>query len=123
MKKNHADVSGSKNPMYNNGHRIAGSKNGMYGVHRHGKDSPNYGRKWTLESRKKLSQSMKGKGSVPIYCVELDEKFNSIREAAKKYNILESNISGCLHGRQKTAGKHPVTNERLHWKIIENLEK
>lgn len=123
MKKNHADVTGSKNPMYNNGHRIAGSKNGMYGVRRYGKDSPNYGHKWTPELKEKLSKKLKGKGSIPIYCVELDEKFNSIREAAKKYNILESNISGCLHDRQKTAGKHPVTNERLHWKVIENLEK
>lgn len=123
MRENHADVSGSKNPMYKNGHRISGSKNGMFGVHRYGKDSPNYGNKWSQEQKDKLSQKLKGKGGIPVYCLELNESFNSIREAAKKCNITESNIGACLNGKQKTSGKHPITGERLHWKRLETMEK
>jgi group I intron endonuclease len=36
----HHDAKGSKNPMFNNGYRISGEKNGMFGVHRYGEKSP-----------------------------------------------------------------------------------
>ena len=123
MSENHADVSGSKNPMYKKGYLVSGSKNMWYGVHRYGKDSPNYGHKWTKEQKERQSQRLKGNGSIAVYCVELDKYFTSIREAAKECNIVESNIGACFKGRQKTAGKHPITGERLHWKKLEKLEK
>ena len=119
MKENHADVSGDKNPMYRKGYKVSGSKNGMYGVHRYGKDSPNYGKKWTEKQKANLSKKLKGKGGVPVYCVELNEKFSSMIEAEEKYSIKAHNIGQCINGRQKTAGKHPITGERLHWRRID----
>lgn len=35
--------------------------------------------------------------------------FNSINEAAKKFNILACSISNCLHGRQKSAPRNLYT--------------
>lgn len=39
-------------------------------------------------------------------------------KAAKWCNISESCIRACANGKQKTAGKHPQTNEPLKWKWI-----
>lgn len=52
-----------------------------------------------------------------VYCVELDEIFNSIKEATDKLNI-RSNIVNCCNGKIKSAGKHPETGEPLHWKYV-----
>ena len=30
-----------------------------------------------------------------------------------------SNITDCCKGRNKTAGKHPITGERLHWRYAD----
>ena len=54
-----------------------------------------------------------------VYCVELDEYFGAIREAERKYGISHSGISACLNGKQASAGRHPVTGEKLHWKNYE----
>lgn len=42
--------------------------------------------------------------SKKIFCIETNEIFNSINEAAKTIDISPSNISRCLAGRRKTAG-------------------
>lgn len=39
-----------------------------------------------------------------VLCVDTDEVFPSIREAAQRYGIGEDAISQCCRGRQKTAG-------------------
>lgn len=45
--------------------------------------------------------------SKKIFCIETNEKFNSITEAAKAVNIDPSGISNCLVGKRKTcAGYH-----------------
>ena len=96
------------------------------------------------EHRRNLGQSLKGKkawnkdmkmndtfksnlrGSgnpnhTMVYCVELDEYFGATREAERKYGISHSGISACLNGKQETAGKHPLTGEKLHWKPCEGM--
>ena len=55
-----------------------------------------------------------------IYCPELDETFSTIKEAYEKYNINKTSIGYCLCGKQKHAGKHPVTGEKLSWVKLEN---
>ena len=57
---------------------------------------------------------------IPIYCLELNEEFAGLTEVYDKYGIRYQNISACLNGKQKTAGKHPITGERLHWVKLEN---
>ena len=58
--------------------------------------------------------------SMPIYCTELNEAFLNAKCAFEKYGIHRSSIYDCINGkrRYKSAGKHPVTGEPLHWKRI-----
>lgn len=54
--------------------------------------------------------------SKPVYCVELQQEFSSITEAQQKTGA--KNISMCISGKRKSAGKHPVTGEKLHWRYV-----
>lgn len=49
--------------------------------------------------------------------IETNQVFKSIAEAQRKLNI-SSNISANLNGRQKSAGKHPITLDSLHWEYV-----
>ena len=54
----------------------------------------------------------------PIICITTGEIFSSISEAGRAYGIPQGNISKCLKGERKSAGKHPVTQEKLFWAFI-----
>lgn len=49
--------------------------------------------------------------------------FNSIQEATNQYKVKSSNISQCCSGKQKSAGKHPITGEPLKWMYYEDWLK
>lgn len=53
---------------------------------------------------------------IPVECIELNEIFDSTSDAKKKYNINPGSIRACIKGINKTAGKHPITKQPLHWK-------
>lgn len=76
--------------------------------------------KCTQATREKISAAHKGKFGVHVYCPELDESFTTIKEASDKYNVNKVSIGYCLCGKQKHAGKHPVTGEQLSWVKLEN---
>lgn len=61
-------------------------------------------------SRKSINPSTYSK---KVICTTTNKIFSSIKEAGIFYNTRK--ISDCLHGRQKTAGKHPITKEPLKW--------
>jgi hypothetical protein len=44
-------------------------------------------------------------GGSAIKCIETQEVFVSIAEAARKYTLSRQNISSVIHGRLKTTGK------------------
>lgn len=70
----------------------------------------------------KLSQATSGDNNpraLKVYCPQLDETFDCIKYASDKYGVNRSSISSCLKGRLKSAGKHPVTGEKLTWETIE----
>lgn len=112
----------------------------MYG--KRGKDSPNYGRKHTeveLEkmrkankgrrmsdsSRKKQSKSKSGQNnprSKAVYCFELDEYFWGAQDVQNKYGISKDGVAKCCKGKQESAGRHPVTGEKLHWVYVEEWQ-
>lgn len=71
------------------------------------------------ETRRKIGEA-NSKYGTEIYCPELNEYFNKVKDASEKYNITRQNISACLCGKQKHAGKHPVTGEPLSWVKLEN---
>lgn len=60
----------------------------------------------------------KTKQGRQVQCLNTNQIFNFIVEAAKWCNISESCIRACANGKQKIAGKHPQTGEPLKWKWI-----
>ncbi len=76
--------------------------------------------KCSIETRIKIGLANKGKHNIAIYCPELNEEFESIKDAAYKLGINRTSIGCCLNGKQKHAGKHPVTGELLSWVKLEN---
>lgn len=80
MSKNHADFSGENHPMY--------------GIHRYGKDNPNYG-KHTLKGSKHF-------GCKPV--IQLSTNLEVIREYAylkevREYGYGEESVRSCCKGR------------------------
>ena len=65
--------------------------------------------------KKRMSNSMLGKNTRPILCISTGEVFSSIKEAAKKHNILTSSIDNILSGRAKQTQK-----EKLKFTYINN---
>lgn len=58
--------------------------------------------------RERMSKSMMGKNAISIVCINTGEIFSSIKEAAKKYNILTSSIDNILSGRAKQTQKQKL---------------
>jgi hypothetical protein len=52
---------------------------------------------------------------VKIICLTTREIFDSIKDANIKYNANYTSISKCCKGKAKSAGKHPVTGEKMVW--------
>lgn len=57
--------------------------------------------------------------SKKIICLNTQEVFSSISEGARHYNTYESNISKVLLGERQSAGKHPITGEKLKWAYVD----
>ena len=55
-----------------------------------------------------------------IICLTINEIYNSIKEAGRKFNIDPSGITRCCKGKQKYAGKHPVTNQEMVWQYCDS---
>ena len=50
-----------------------------------------------------------------VMCIELNELFESVKSASDKTGVCASNITMCCSGKIQSAGKHPLTGEKLHW--------
>ena len=82
-----------------------------------------YGKQHTQESKNKMSVSSSGINngrSKSVYCNELDKAFGSTREAERETGVCYRSIVDCANGKQKHAGKHPVTGEQLTWVYLDN---
>lgn len=55
----------------------------------------------------------------PVVCLDTGELFQSCKDAAMYAGVRPATMGDCLHGRQKYAGRHPETNEPLHWAYAE----
>lgn len=92
------------------------------GLHE-GENNPRWGKHHTEEFKQKLSQSRMGEGNPrakKVYCIELNMVFNTILEA-QNYVGITSGILQCCSPKynRDTAGRHPITNERLHWIYVD----
>lgn len=76
-----------------------------------GKNNPNYG-------KGKQKEGDKNPNAKKIICITTGEVFTTIKEASEKYNTSKQNICDCLKGRHKSAGKHPITGEKLVWEYV-----
>lgn len=59
-----------------------------------------------------------------VVCLDTGEIFNSLREANAWLGFTKTShtIQDNCKGKQKTAGKHPVTKKRLHWMFLSDYE-
>ena len=133
-KKKSVALSGKNNPMYGKHHsnetkrKIGeahmglhqGENNYFYGVRMCGEENPFYGKRHTAESKRKMALNADNRDynnprATPIYCLELNEIFWGATCAEHKYNISHQAIAKCCKGKQKSAGRHPHTQEKLHW--------
>ena len=66
------------------------------------KDNDNHGTR-----NKRIAKAL----AIPVYCVELDKKYESIAEAARDLNLSTSNLSKCLRKIRHTCGGY-------HWEYV-----
>ena len=119
------DIKGENNPMYNKHHRekskkaMSEKKKIMY----IGENNPHWGKHHTEQTKQRISETRKGKDNPhakKVYCAELDKEFDTIKEALD-YVGIKSGILQCCNPKynRDTAGKHPITKEKLHWNYVE----
>ncbi len=119
-----------------------GSKNSMYGhiysqEERKKLSQIQLERYKNPEERKKTGQAMKKYYQTPgakekqkqtirksigksVQCIETGEVFECICDAAKWCNLSHGyGIGQCCIGKAKSAGKHPITKEKLHWRYTQ----
>lgn len=68
------------------------------------------------ENRIKNMMGDKNSNAKSVKNLETNKIFTTIKEAAEWAGLKSvSGIGQCCRGKQKTAGRHPETNEPLHW--------
>ena len=74
------------------------------------------GKKHTDESKQKMSEAAKGRVTRKrkIKCVQSGEIFDTLKQAAQKYNVNRSNFSKVVNTHH-TLGKDFDTGKPLHW--------
>lgn len=119
---------GEKNHMYGKKHSEEARRKISQKLK--GENHPLYGKKHSEETRKKMSENhayVKRENhprSIKAICLSTGEIFNCIRDGAEKYNIKHSgDIGACCRGKQKSAGKHPITGEPLKWMYYKDYIK
>lgn len=99
------------------------------------------GRKLSEEHKKHLSESRKGMKftekhkqhlsensgqAKSVICIETGQVFRTITKAAEAMGLSKgarTHISRVCKGLEQSAGKHPITKEKLHWKYYDNEGK
>lgn len=122
MRDNHADVSGINNPNYGK-HMSDETKQKMIANRNtaKGENHPNYGKTFSEDTKAKMRENhadVSGPNHPrcrPVYCPELNREFWGAAQVEQEFGIDKTYIAACLRGRQKSAGKHPITGEKLHW--------
>lgn len=119
--------SGEGNPFYGHHHteetktKISNAMKGKY----IGENHPFYGQHHSKESLEKISHHRQGKGGKRVRCINTGDIFDCMMDAARWCGLSNSTSIGqiCNHvGKRKTAGKHPITHEKLQWEFVENDE-
>lgn len=116
--------SGENNPFFGKHHteeskrKISEARKGKCA----GEDHPFFGKHHSQESLEKISKSRQGKGGKKVICLNTGEIFDCMMDAARWCGLKTSASIGQVcnkTGKQKTAGKHPETGEKLYWEFYE----
>ena len=62
-------------------------------------------------TRKKIGKA----NSKEVICLETLQVFDNATKAGEWCGVSRKAINNCLNGDSRTSGKHPLTNEKLHW--------
>lgn len=54
-----------------------------------------------------------------VKCITTGEIFSPIMDAERKYGISSASITNCCKNKLQSAGKHPITNEKMTWMYYE----
>lgn len=80
-----------------------------------------YGYQWSQKKVDKMQPASTPKGKL-VRCLETDTYFPSVKEAAQWCGLKSSSSikDYCRgYGNYKSAGKHPITGEKLHWEYVD----
>lgn len=79
-----------------------------------------YGFQWSKEKVERMKPVPTRMGKL-VECIETGQLFPSTVEAAKWAGLKsKSGVRECCVGIVKSAGKHPETGEKLHWRYYED---
>lgn len=113
---------GCNNPKYGKSEEMSGENNPFYGKH-HTEATKDLLRQYRLGTKHTPEEIQKIKKNSPnrqpVQCIETGEIYDSMRDAAKAVGLACCDgISRSVKDPQKSAGKHPITKEPLHWRKI-----
>ena len=69
------------------------------------------------EQQDKQMEEFHKQQSKKVICLNTKEIYPSMAEASRQTKISQGNISACCRGKRQSAGKHPVTKEKLYWEF------
>lgn len=85
-----------------------------------GRQQTAYGFQWSKEKVERMKPVPTRMGKL-VECIETGQLFPSTVEAAKWAGLKsKSGVRECCAGIVKSAGKHPETGEKLHWRYYED---
>lgn len=87
-----------------------------------GENNPMYGKHCSEHCKSILKEKLSGSNNPyahKVKCIETNEIFNTVKSASEWCHIGHADIAAYIRGKQKSAGKHPITGEKLHWVYIE----
>jgi group I intron endonuclease len=96
-----------------------GENNPMYGISPSERMSHDKYQEWLYKHIHAKELGIKFNSSK-IICLTTNEIFESISDASKKYNIQDGDISSCCLKKLCSAGRHPLSNEKMVWQYYED---
>lgn len=78
-----------------------------------------YGFRWDTIKVDKLEPYNNENTGKSVKCINTGEIFPSLKAAGKWCNLVGTHrIGAACEGKQKSAGKHPITKEKLYWEYV-----
>ena len=74
-----------------------------------------------LKEHPDFNRGKNNPSAIPIKCIETQEIFDTFTQAIQWCGLASTAcLTDYFNGKQKTAGKHPITKQKLHWEKYEN---